>query len=104
MAFLMGDDESRQRWEESLIHAASRRLTDGWSNSTQLFNEIAGVTYYMEYRLPSDLFTIDITNYVDKKMETGQAPNWIAIGDPGTSQFEIVVRSSKPRGIVEVFS
>jgi hypothetical protein len=103
MALLMGDDESRQRWEECLIHAISRRLTEGWSNSTQVFNKIAGVTYYMEYRLPGERFEIDITAYVDKKMKSGQAPNWIAIGDPGTGQFNIVVRSSKPRGIVEVF-
>lgn len=104
MALLMGDDESRQRWEECLKHAISRRFTEGWSNSTQVFNEIAGVTYYMKYRLPAKLFEIDITAYIDKKMESGQAPNWIVIGDPGTGQFKIAVRSSKPRGIVEVFS
>jgi hypothetical protein len=104
MALLMGDDESRQLWEECLMRAISRRLTDGWSNSTQVFNGIAGVTYYMNYRMPHERFGRELTAYVDEKMKSGQAPNWIAIGDPGTGQFNVVVRSAKPRGIVEVFS
>jgi hypothetical protein len=104
MAFLMGDDESRQRWEECLVHAISRRFSEGWSNSTQVFDDIAGVTYYMEYRLPGELFEIDSAAYIDRKMKSGQAPNWIVIGDPGTGQFKVLIRSSKPHGIVEVFS
>lgn len=104
MALLMGDDESRQQWEASLTHAISRRFTNGWSNSTQVFNESAAVTYYMEYRLrDGDLFDTDINTYIDRKMRDGQVPNWILIGDPGTGQFRVLVRSSKPRGIVEVF-
>lgn len=103
-ALLMGDDESRQRWEECLTNVASRGLAKGWSNATQLFNEIAGVTYYVEYRLPGELFEIEIADYINKKMESSQAQNWILIGDPGTGQFKILVRSSEPRGIVKVFS
>jgi hypothetical protein len=104
MALLMGDDESRQLWEKSLMHAISRRLTFGWSNSTQVFEAIAGVTYYMDYRTPHDRFERELIAYVDEKMKGGQAPNWIAIGDRGTGQFNVVVRSANPRGIVEVFS
>jgi hypothetical protein len=104
MALLMGDDESRQLWEECLIRAVGRRFTDGWSNATQVFDAIAGVTYYMDYRLPRELFSREFTAYVDEKMASGQAPNWIAIGDSGKGRLNVVVRSVKPRGIVEVFS
>jgi hypothetical protein len=104
MAFLDGDDESRQQWEASLAHAMSRQLTDGWSNSTQIFNNIVAVTYYMEYRLPGNLFDKDIADYIDRKMREGRVPNWILLGDPGMGKLKILVRSSKPGGIVEVFS
>jgi hypothetical protein len=104
MALLIGDDESRQLWDERLAHAISRRLTYGWSNGTQVFDEITGVTYYMDYRKPREVFGRELTAFIDDKMKSGQAPNWIAIGDPGSGQFNIVVRSEKPRGIVEVFS
>jgi hypothetical protein len=104
MALLDGDDDSRQQWEASLAHAISRRFTNGWSNSTQVFNDIVAVTYYMEYRLPGNLFDKDVTAYIDRKMQGGQVPNWILIGDPGTGQLKILIRSSSPRGIVDVFS
>jgi hypothetical protein len=102
MALLMGDDESRQRWEASLTHASSRRFTEGWSNATQVFDEVA-VTYYMQHR-QGDLFDIDISAYIDRKMKSGQVPNWILIGDPGTGYLKILIRSSKPDGIAKVFS
>ncbi|HUZ55893.1 MAG TPA: hypothetical protein VMU94_25620 [Streptosporangiaceae bacterium] len=104
MALLMGDDDSRQVWEERLIHAIGRRFSHGWSNATQVFDGIAGVTYYIDYRTPPELFRTELAAYVEQKIGSGQAPNWIAIGDSGAGRLEVVVRSVAARSITEVFS
>jgi hypothetical protein len=104
MALLMGDDDSRQIWEERLIHAISRQLSHGWSNATQVFDGVAGVTYYMDYRAPPEPFRTELAAYVEQKIGSGQAPNWIAIGDSGRGRLDVVVRSVEPHSITEVFS
>ena len=104
MAMLMGDDDSRQLWEERLIHAISRQLSHGWSNATQVFDGIASVTYYMDYRTPPELFRTELAAYVKQKTGNGQAPNWIAIGDSGRDRLEVVVRSVESHSITEMFS
>jgi hypothetical protein len=104
MALLMGDDESRQMWDESLAHAVSRRLTDGWSNATQLFDPVVGVTYFMDFRPPRHLFDARLAEYVNQKAQEGLAENWIAIGDRGEGSLRVTVWSAKSTGIVSVFS
>jgi hypothetical protein len=57
----------------------------------------------MDYRLPPAAFDTMFAAYVDEKMASGAAPNWIAIGDSGRGPLRIDLRQTEPRGIVDVF-
>jgi hypothetical protein len=103
MALLIGDDNSRRTWEEGLIHAISRRFSHGWSNVTQIFNGIAGITYYMDCRTPPELFRTELAAYVRQKIGSSHAPNWIAIGNSGKGHLDIVVQNIDGHSITEVF-
>jgi len=104
MALLMGDYESRQLWEKSLTHAIGRRFSHGWSNATQVLDGVAGVSYYMGYRTSPDQFRREFAAYVEQKIDRGQAPNWIAIGDSGRDRLKVVIRTVEHHSITEAFS
>lgn len=104
IALLVGDEESRSLWDEYLSHASSRQITHGWSNVSQLYNEVVGVTFYMDYRIPSDSFEEDLADYIDSKMKSGEMPNWIAIGEPRTGKLCVIYHSAESHSIGEVFS
>lgn len=102
MALLMGDDATRQQLDQRLAHAANRRLSHGWSNTTQILAG-TGLTYYMDYRQPRAQFEYTFAAYIDEKMTQGLAATWIAIGDCGDGHLVVALRSTGPVGVAQAF-
>lgn len=103
MSLLMGNDESRQLWDEAIVRAGQRQFTTGWSNTTQVFGSVA-VTYLMDLRNAGRQFASQLEAYIDQKMEQPGTNNWVALGDAGRGPLVVIVRSADPEGIKRLFS
>jgi hypothetical protein len=96
IAFLDGDQESRDLWDRSIINVKNRIPSVGWSNATQEFDQRLGLTLYVDVRIDRAQLETQLTDYCRAKVEDTNMPNWIGVGEGATGGLFVVVIERDP--------
>ena len=95
IALLDGDDESRNLWADGVVRIRSRVRSEGWSNTTQVFNDLIGVTVYVDHRAhPAGVRRAAREYALEKAAEHG-LENWIVVGEGPDHELFVVLHAEQ---------
>ncbi|MEV7624140.1 hypothetical protein [Actinoplanes sp. NPDC089786] len=103
IALLNGDDDSRDKWEQGLLHVQLRAREKGWSNITQVFADSLGVTLMADYRLLRPELDDMVASHCRAKVADLGLPNWIGIAEGISASLAVAVIEGSP-GLGEIFT
>lgn len=101
IALLNGDDESRNLWADGVERSRSRVHSEGWSNTTQVFEGRLGVTLLVDHRDPPATVRHAASEYSQQKASEHALENWIVIGEGSDRKLFVLLQAE--RSTSEIF-
>lgn len=104
IALLEGDDESRNLWADGVERIRSRVDSQGWSNTTQLFDGRLGITLCADHRYHPATVRREAREYSQQKASEHAIPNWIVIGEGQDQKLFVLLQAKQSASeILELF-
>lgn len=101
IALLDGDDESRNLWADGVERIRSRAHSEGWSDTTQIFEGRLGITLLADYLDPPATVRRLAREYSHQKASQHALGNWIVIGEGSDHKLFVMVQAE--RSISDIF-
>ena len=95
IALLDGDDESRNLWANGVERIRSRAHSEGWSDTTQIFDGRLGITLLADYLDPPGTVRRLAREYSHQKASQHDLGNWIVIGEGSDHKLFVLVQAER---------
>lgn len=104
IALLDGDDESRNLWADGVERIRSKVDSQGWSNTTQMFDGRLGITLCADHRNRPATVRREAREYSQQKATEHAIPNWIVIGEGHDQKLFVLLQAEQNASeILELF-